>query len=256
MFNLIDTHCHLDQIEDIDTALKEAKAEGLKAIITVGTNYQSNLRNLEIAKNLQIIKVFVALGIHPTEILLPEIESCLKFIRENIGNAVAIGEIGLDYWYKNNKKDQIARELQREVFLSQLNLAKEFNLPVIIHSRGAWQDCWDIIISCEIKKAVFHWFSGPLNILKEIIKAGFLISATPALGYSPQHQEAIKNSPIENIIIETDSPVFYRNKNGGFKASPKDVVRTLELLAQIKQMPISEMQTITTENAVNFFNLK
>lgn len=256
MFNLIDTHCHLDQNEDISRSIKEAKQAGVEAIIAVGVDYNSNLKNLEIAQNKPAIKVFAALGIHPTEIKTEEIEKSLKFIKDNIKNAIAIGEIGLDYWHKKIKKDSKAKETQRQIFIAQLKIAQEFNLPVIIHSRGAWKDCLDLILASKVKKAVFHWYSGPLDILKEAIQGGFLVSATPALAYSPQHQEAIKNTPLENILIETDSPVFYRNKNGGFRAAPKDVILTLGLLAQIKEKSKQEVKTITAKTAVKFFHLE
>lgn len=256
MFSLIDTHCHLDQIEDVIKAQEEARLVGVDAIVAVGTDYNSNIKNLEIAENNQRLKIFVALGIHPTEIKTEETEKSLKFIRQNIQKAIAIGEIGLDYWRKEIKKDPRAKEEQRQVFISQLKMAQEFNLPAVIHSRGAWKECLELCLSSKVKKAVFHWYSGPLDILREIIREGFLISATPALGYSQQHQEALRNAPLENIIIETDSPVFYQTNEGGFRAGPKDVIRTLGLLARIKNQPEEQIKSITAKNAVEFFNLK
>ncbi len=256
MFSLIDTHCHLDQLEDINSALEKAKQEGVEAVVAVGTNYQSNVKNLDIANSNPLVKIFVAMGIHPTEIKAGEVEKTLEFIRQNIQKAIAIGEIGLDYWRKEIKKGPGAKEEQRQVFISQLKIAQEFNLPAVIHSRGAWKECLELCLSSKVKKAVFHWYSGPLDILREIIREGFLISATPALGCSQQHQEAIRTVPVENILIETDSPVFYQNTEGGFKAGPKDVIRTLSLLAQIKNQPEEQIKSITAKNAVEFFNLK
>jgi TatD DNase family protein len=256
MLSLIDTHCHLDQVADTRLAIEEAKKSGVDAIIAVGVDNKSNIRNLQLAKEISIIKIFVALGLHPTEIKTEEIEESLKFIRENIKPAVAIGEIGLDFWHKKVKKDLKAKEEQKEVFQSQLKLAKEFNLPVVIHSRGAWKDCLELTLAQGIKKAVFHWYSGPIEVLQEIIKEGYLISATPALGYSEQHSLAIKSAPLDNILIETDTPVFYQNSDGGFMAGPKDVVRTLNLLAQLKQKPETEIKEITTKNALKLFNLE
>lgn len=256
MFSLIDTHCHLDQIEDTKLATEEAKKAGVEAIIAVGVDHNSNINNLRLAKDISATKIFVALGIHPAEIKTEEIQESLKFIRENINSAIAIGEIGLDYWHKKVKKDSQAKEEQKRVFESQLKLAKEFSLPVIIHSRGAWKDCLGLTVTQGIKKAVFHWYSGPIDVLQEIIKAGYLISATPALEYSEQHNLAIKNAPLENILVETDSPVFYKNNEGGFKAGPKDVIRTLSLLAQLKQKPDSEIKEATLNTATKFFNLE
>ncbi len=256
MFKLIDTHCHLDQVENVNLALEEAEKSEVEAIIAVGTDHNSNIKNLELAKNKPLNKIFVALGIHPTEIKTNEIEASIKFIRKNISKAIAIGEIGLDYWYKKIKKDLKAKEEQKQVFVSLLKLAIEFNLPVIIHSRGAWKDCFEIATELGIKKAVFHWYSGPLDILQKIIQSGFFISATPALGYSEQHQQAIRNAPLENILIETDSPVFYQNQKGGFNAGPKDVVTTLRLLSELKQISGPQIKAITAENAIKFFGLE
>jgi TatD DNase family protein len=103
----------------------------------------------------------------------------------------------------------------------------------------------------RIPKAVFHWFSGPLEILQELLNHGYLISATPAAHYSEKHQKAIREAPLEKLLLETDSPVVYEGRS----SEPADVVRTLQAVARIKTISEPEVAKVTTENAVRFFGL-
>lgn len=257
MYKLIDTHAHLDQIIDLESALKRAKEAGVEKIIAVATDYNSCIRLLDIKKSNYDPEIFIALGVHPTEIKSNEIEKTLNLIEENKKNIIAIGEIGLDYWHKSVKKDKSKKEQQEEVFSQQLKIAKKYNLPVIIHSRGSWQDCLKLCLEYEIKMAVFHWYSGPIDILKKILTSNFFISATPSLGYSPQHQAAIQETPLDRLLLETDSPVFFGDvPNNGFKAEPKDVIRTLDLVSKLKNISQEKIITQTNKNAETVFNIK
>jgi len=254
MFKVIDTHAHLDHVKDVDQALKEAGAAGVVGVVAVGIDLIANRRNLEIKKRIQNPKIYLALGMHPESLensLPGQVDECLEFVRTHIKEAVAVGEIGLDYWYKWARKNDEKKKEQQDVFARQLSLAKEFNLPVVIHSRGSWRDCLDMTKAAEIKKANFHWYSGPLDILDEIVACGYFVSASPALAHSPQHQDAVKHVPIEHLLIETDSPVFY----GDFAATPKDVLRTLKIYSDFKKVEEKEAAEIFYRNSVNFFNL-
>ncbi|MCK5213724.1 MAG: TatD family hydrolase [Candidatus Omnitrophica bacterium] len=255
--NIIDTHAHLDHVENISEALKEADASGVEGIMAVGVDFESNRRNLEIKKNYSKPKIYVGLGIHPGDIKTEEVEESLEFIRENIAQAHAIGETGLDFWYKWVKKDDAKKDEQRTVFRMQLKIAREYNLPVIIHSRGAWQECLAMTKEEQIQKAVFHWYSGPVDVLAGIIEQGYYVSCTPSLAYSEPAQEAIKKAPIERVLIETDTPVYYRNKETGegFKSGPKDVVNTLGLYAKFKGVAEADAVAIFNNNAKVLFNL-
>ena len=106
-----------------------------------------------------------------------------------------------------------------------------------------------------IKKAVFHWYSGPVDILDEIVAGGYYISASPALSYSTPHQIAVKHAPIENILIETDSPVYYGEPDKGFRAGPKHVLTTLSLYAELKGIKAEAAADIFLQNTKKFFNL-
>ncbi len=253
MQEIIDTHVHLEEIENLYSALTEAKQLGVSSIIAVGSDYRSNLKILELTDKIDILKIYPAVGVHPTNIVDEEIETTLKFIEENVQKIIAVGEIGLDYWYKKGKS---YHQIQNNVFELQLEIANKYSKPVIIHSRGAWQDCYDIIKNKDIKKAVFHWYSGPVEILKKIIEDGFLISTTPALVYSEHHRQAIEYAPLENILVETDSPVRYKTQTGEkYISQPKDVLRTINALSSIKKLSVEETISITTLNAKKFFGL-
>ncbi len=254
MIKTYDTHAHLDHVQDVDEALKEAHAVGIVGVVAMGVDLAANRTNLDIQQRTENPKVYVALGIHPGNIKPEEIDETLQFIRENIKKAVAVGEIGLDYWYKDVRKSDARKQEQRDVFEKQLLIAQEFNLPVVIHSRGAWKDCLEMAKRVGIKKANFHWYSGPVDVLGKILENGYFISATPALRYSPQLQEAVKRAPIEQTLIETDSPVYFQEGEGGFGATPKHVLKTLTLYAAIKNLSEGEAAEVFNRNAQNFFN--
>ncbi len=252
---IIDTHAHIDQILEIEKALQAATDAGVEHIVAVGVDLKSNRRNLEIQKTFSNPQIHLAFGIHPGTIHPEEIEETLRFIRKHRQQLVAIGETGLDYWYKWARKDEDKKAEQRKTFERQLEIAVEFDLPIIIHSRGAWRDCLEMTKASGIKKALFHWYSGPVNILQEILDEGYYVSASPSIAYSPQSREAISYAPIDRTLIETDTPVFYQDGGEGFQSTPKDVFKTLSAYSKIKSMEEDAALKILNKNAVEFFNL-
>jgi TatD DNase family protein len=184
MYRIIDTHAHLDEIENLEADLSKAKEAGLAAIIAVGSDLASNQKTLEIA---ELYKGFVypALGWHPWYIKEPEIEASLEFIRAKIDKAVGIGEVGLDY---HKRVRAVAdKELQKRTLRGLLKIAKEHDKPVLIHSRYAWRDAYDIVKEAGLEKAVFHWYTGTTSVLRDIIASGYYISVTPAIEYHEEH---------------------------------------------------------------------
>ncbi len=241
---LVDSHAHIDELENLSKAIHEAKESGVIGIIAVGMNIESNKKTLEIAMDNPEF-IYPAIGYHPWEIKEEEIEANLTWIKDHINEAVALGEIGLDY------KIKLKKELQFKVFERLLEIANEFDKPVILHCRFSHQKVFEMVKGKNVKKAIFHWYSGPLNLLDRIIESGYFISATPALAYSPPHQEAIKRTPIERILLETDSPVSYQGK----EASPKDVLTTLSHVSQLKDLDILSISKETTFNASQLFEI-
>lgn len=253
--SIIDTHAHLDHVPDVELALQRAFHDGVSDIIAVSTDLQAIQKNIAIQTSNPSVRVHVAFGVHPGEIKIDQLPSTFEFIRAHINQAVAIGETGLDYWYKWVRKDDVEKKKQRNCFEKHLALAKEFSLPIVIHSRGAWKDCLEMAKSFAIKRALFHWYSGPVDILEEILHAGYFVSCSPSLAYSPQSREAMMHAPMERTLIETDSPVFYNHPDGGFQAEPKDVHKTLKAYIELKKINPQEALERLTNNAKEFFKI-
>jgi TatD DNase family protein len=241
---LVDVHTHLDELDDLSDALQEAKTAGIKGIIGVGVNVDSNKKILEIAEENHGY-VYPALGYHPWQMREDEVEENLSFIREHIDKYIALGEIGLDY------KIKVKKDLQWKVFGELLDIALEHDKPIIVHCRFSYRKALEMVVGKGIKRAVFHWYSGPLDLLEEILNDGYFISATPALVYSPPHQEAIKRAPLERILLETDSPVSYQGK----EARPKDVRISLREVARLKGVDLKVVAEQTTANASLLFQI-
>jgi TatD DNase family protein len=241
---LVDGHAHLEELSDLTESLRQAKAAGVCGIIAVGMDIESNQKVLKIAEGNRGY-VYPALGYHPWEIKEEEVEANLSFIRDHVGEGVALGEIGLDY------KIKVKKELQREVFGDLLEIALESNKPVIIHCRYSHRRAFEMVKERKIKRAVFHWYSGPIDLLDKILSMGYFISATPALAYSPPHQEAITKASLERTLLETDTPVVYQ----GIESRPKDVRVTLKEVARLRGLEPSIIAEQTTQNASSFFQI-
>ena len=255
LLNLIDTHAHLDELEDLETALYKAKEEGIIAIIAVGSSIASNQRVLEISQKHRGF-IYPALGLHPWELGnldSSQIDLTMSFLEKNIADTVAIGEIGLDYDKRIVRR--ASKDLQKEIFKRLLALAKQSNKPVAIHSRYAWKDCFDLVSHSGIKRAVFHWFTGFSSVLREIIDKGYFISCTPAAEYHEEHRRAIKETPLEQLLLETDCPVVYGRENK-YHSQPSDILRSLKAVASIKGSSELTIAQQTTSNAQQLFGIK
>ena len=241
---MIDTHAHLNEIEDIDQAVLRARESGISGIVAVGMDLNSNRVTLDLADRFRGM-IYPAIGYHPWSITAEGIEENLVFIEKNLAQCIALGEVGIDY------KTKVKKRIQWEVFSRALSLAKRYDRPVIVHSRFSHERSHRLVVDGAIEKAVFHWYTGSLEILEKILGDRYYISATPALSYSPPHQTAIKAAPIERILVETDSPVEYQ----GLISEPANLTTTLQELSRIKGMDFEEVRSITTTNAKRFFGL-
>ena len=241
---MIDTHAHLNEIEDIDRAILRAEEVGIKGIVAVGMDMLSNQRTLDLASKFPEM-VYPAIGYHPWSINQETKEQNLKFIERNLSTCIALGEVGIDY------KTKVKKSLQWEIFSSLLSIALRHKRPVIVHSRFSHKRSHEMVLNAGIEKAVFHWYSGPLEILAKIIDQGYYVSATPALAYSPPHQAAMRAAPLERILVETDSPVEYE----GRISEPAHLMITLEELSRLKGIPFKDVQLVTSNNARLFFGI-
>ncbi|MGA2515895.1 MAG: TatD family hydrolase, partial [Thermodesulfobacteriota bacterium] len=166
---LVDGHAHLNELSGLSGSLQEARAAGVRGIVGVGMDIESNKKIVQIARaNNQF--VYPALGYHPWVIKEEEMEANLSFVRDHAKEGVALGEIGLDY------KIKVKKELQWKVFGELLDIALESDKPVIVHCRYSHRRAFDMVRERRMKRAVFHWYSGPLRLLDEILEAGYFIS--------------------------------------------------------------------------------
>ncbi len=248
---LIDSHAHLEELEDLASALERARQSGVVAIVAVGSDPASNRKVLEIAAKYRGF-VYPAIGLHPGLLndTASPIDDQIRFIEENLSDAVAIGEVGLDY--HKRVVGVSSKDLQHRAFGAVLGLAKRYGKPVIVHSRYAWRDSFALAAEADVDKAVFHWYTGPTNVLKDILDRGYFVSATLAVEYHAEHRRAVREAPLDNLLLETDSPVVYQ----GHRSEPADVSRVLQATADLKGLDPEEVAERTTANAQRLFGLE
>jgi len=240
----IDGHAHLSELKDLKSAIDEARRAGVRAVIGVGMDLSSNRRTLKIAEAYPGF-VLPAVGYHPWEIREGEIEETLAFVEKHIDRCVAVGEVGLDY------KVKVKKPLQREVFGRIVELAVRHDKPLILHCRYSHRRVFGIIRDAGVRRAVFHWYSGPPDLAAEIVSAGYFVSATPSLRRSPPHREGIGQVPLERILAETDCPVNHGDRD----SKPSDVMTTVEEVARIKRVPVPEAADVIFRNTVDFYGI-
>ena len=251
---LFDTHAHIDQLDDVGAALNPAIELGLVGVVAVGIDTPSNERVLELATKWPGL-VHPALGLHPSELgscSEAELAAALSFIDSNAGRAVAVGEIGLDY--HKRIRATASRELQREVFGEVLSLAVKHGRPALIHSRYAWTDALQDTQSSGVRDAVFHWFTGFAGVLKGIMDAGYFISATPATEYHEEHRRAVRAVPVERLLVETDTPVWY-GRDERYQSAPADILRSVRAAAEVRGMEVDEVAERTRLAAKRLFRI-
>ena len=245
-----DTHCHIrkDIYKDIDEIVDKAINAGVTKMINNGTNLESNKEVLELSKKYD--SLYPALGIQPEE-LDDDIEESLEFIESNIDEIVAIGEIGLDYYYSEDTKDK-----QLEVFEKQLILAEKYNKPVIIHTRNAFDDTLKTIKRHPNVKGVIHCFSDGLEEAEEYIKLGYMLGIGGIVTFKNSNlKEVLKNIDISNIVLETDSPYLSPVPNRGKQNNPSNIPYIASALADIYNISLEELADKISKNVKNMFNI-
>jgi TatD DNase family protein len=251
----IDTHCHLDFPEydqDRDKVIKRAKENGVDYIINIGSSLDGSHRAVSLAK--QYDSVYATVGIHPHEADTFS-ENQLTELRglAEAKKVVAIGEIGLDF-YKNYSSVQN----QGLLFGSLLGLAKELELPLVIHSRQAQAETLQALSSILPHKVVIHCFSGNEDFLKSCLELGIFVSFTCNITYKKAEglRRLVALAPLEKIFLETDAPFLAPEGRRGTRNEPKFVEELALEIARIKKVSMVEVAKATTENAKGFFNLK
>ncbi len=239
---LVDTHAHLDEVPNIDEALRKAQDHGIRAIVGVGMDATSNEKILTLAQRYKGF-VYPALGLHPWRMEGDDLSANFPLLEKEMPLAIAMGEVGLDFALAT------APEKQVEILGQLLSIAARHQKPVLLHGRRAWARSLELLKAHEIKRAVFHWYSGPLDLLATIFQAGYHISATPAAAYSEKHRQAIQKTPRDRLLLETDAPEKYRGK----ASEPKDLWMTLEAVGGIWQEDFERVATQAFRNSQVFF---
>ena len=248
---MIDAHCHLafrGIVDSVVRVLADAK-KSMKFVVTCGLprDYE---KTFEIAEKNEDF-VFVSLGIHPEDVIEitdSDIEKNLEFIRSKSGKIVAVGEIGLDYFWV---KDAAKNERCKKVFEKCLDIAEEFDLPVVLHSRKAEQDVFDIVSQRKFRSVVFHHYSGNMTLAKQIVDKGYFISLPTTTPRSNTLGKIGKTFPLQNLLTETDSPFNSPVKDE--MNVPQNVEFTLGFLEKIRSQPKAEIEKIIDENAKQIF---
>lgn len=247
----VDTHCHIfnEDYESIEDVMNNCKESNISKIINSGTNMATNKEVLELSRKFH--NMYITLGIHPEFADSYEIDD-LSFIKNNISNekVVAIGEIGLDYHYEGYNRDK-----QIELFKKQLEIAEEFDLPVVVHSRDATKDTIDILSQHHVR-GVIHSFSGSYETACIYIKMGFVLGINGVITFKNCNlKEVVKRLDLANFVLETDSPYLTPMPFRGKRNEPKHIVDIAHYIAEVKGVEASYLAEITNENVKRVFDI-
>ena len=250
----MDSHAHLEDEKydkDREEIIEECKKD-LTFLINVGSNLLTSKQSIELAHNYDFI--YASVGIHPHDAQreFDKVEEIERLALQE--KVVAIGEIGLDYYY-----DDPPKEFQKEIFIKQIRLAKKLNLPIIIHDRDAHGDILDILKQEWTKdlRGVFHSYSGSVEMAFQVIEMNFYISLGGPVTFknAKKPKEVAKAVPIEKLLIETDSPYLTPEPYRGKRNTPVYVKFVAKKIAELREMPYEEVCRITAENAIKLFNI-
>jgi TatD DNase family protein len=253
---MIDTHCHLnfpDFKDDFDQVLAEAKIAGIKRMVNIGLDLETSQACVDLANSHA--EIFASVGYHPHEAkdYSPTKEDGLRKLANNY-KVVAIGEIGLDFY-----RDHSPREVQREVFIKQIALAKELGLPIVVHVRDAYKEAIDILAAEKAYEVnvVLHCFSGTKEDALRAIEYGFYLSVGGVLTFSNSRlPELIKQVPLDRILLETDAPFLAPHPHRGKRNSPAMVALVYQRLAEISGKDIADIEAQIDRNAEQFFEFE
>lgn len=253
---LIDSHAHLDDErfdKDRDRLIKGLKELGIDLVINPGADLNSSIKAVSLTEKYN--NIYAAVGVHPHS--AKEMDGSTIEILKSFTNrekVVAIGEIGLDYYYDNSPRD-----IQQERFIEQLNLAKEVDLPVIIHTREATKDTFDILKEAQdgTLEGVMHCYSGSVEMAMEYIKLGFYISLAGPVTFKNARvsKEVAKAVPLGKLMIETDSPYLTPEPYRGKRNEPFYVRYVAGTIAELRGITFEELAKKTSENAKKLFRI-
>ncbi len=259
---IFDSHAHLDDEkfdQDRENIIEEIKKAGITKVISAGYNLEASKKAVEISKKYDWI--YATVGISPNDIpqteeeLWKNISQIEKIVKENKEKIVAIGEIGLDYYWE---KDEARKKLQKNAFIKQIEISNKLELPIVIHTRDAAVDTIEILKANPVnKKGVFHCCPQNQELIKQALNLGFYISFAGPITFknSKNAEEIIKLVPNEKMLIETDSPYLAPEPVRGTRNDPRNVKYIAQKIAETKQMQVEELEEITFENTCKIFKI-
>jgi TatD DNase family protein len=252
---MIDTHAHLDfpQFDkDREKVIQEAKSCGVERILNVGVDAESSQKSVDLAQKYP--QIYATVGFHPHDAKKFN-QSSLEELRKLAQHqkVVALGEMGLDF-YRNLSP----AEIQKRIFISQLELAQELDMPVVVHIRNAYPQSLEILERGKVKRGVLHCFEGNIDEAKRGLDLGFYVSFNGRITYhNPSLIDLVKQIPLDRILVETDSPYLPPHPHKRQRNQPAWVELVIREIAQIKgKLVFEEVERITTSNACNLFGLK
>ncbi len=252
---LVDTHCHLDfpQFDaDREEVLRRSCEQQVKLIINVGSSIEGSIRSVELARKYEA--VYAVVGVHPHEADRVD-QGYLDILKSLVKKkkVIGIGEVGLDYF-----RNFSSPENQSRLFISLINLAKEFGLPLVVHTRSAQEETLRILKDAMPVKALVHCFSGDRDFLKACLDLGFFVSFTCNVTYNKSGalKEIVKIIPPDKFMLETDAPYLSPEGLRGKRNEPMHIRALAEYIAALRGVSLEDVANRTTENAFNFFNLK
>lgn len=246
-----DCHCHLydEYYDNTEEIIKESKDNNVTRYINNGCDSKTNKEIID--KISKYDNMYGTLGIHP-EYVNKYSNDDIKFIEDNLNNkkVIAIGEIGLDYYYTKDN-----RMMQINLFVQQLELAEKYNIPVIVHSREATLDTINTLKKYKVK-GLIHSFSGSLETALEYIKMGYLIGVNGVITFKNAHiKDVIKEVPLDNIVLETDSPYLTPVPFRGKQNNPAHIIDIAKFVCELKNISLEELSDITNSNIKRIFKI-
>jgi TatD DNase family protein len=247
--NIIDTHAHLgDPIFDVDRAVVLRKAEhaGVGCVITVGETLKDAEGNINLATQHPMLKP--AAGLYPAVLDENEAKALHCFIRSHCDKLVAIGEVGLDFWVVKADADKI---LQKEIFKSFIGLSVELDLPLNVHSRSAGRHVVSMLLEHGASKVQLHAFDGKASAALPAVEAGYFFSIPPSVVRSRQKQKLVKQLPLKNLLVESDSPVLGPSPQE--RNEPVNVLISIRAISEIKGIPAEAVIEAVAENSIKLY---
>ena len=248
---LVDTHCHIykEYYEDIESLMNKLNSSGISKIINNGCNLDTSNEVMKLSNIYD--NMYYTIGLHPEE-NLSDIKGILKLIKDNINDQkfVGIGEIGLDYYWNKDNKDE-----QKKVFETQLKFAQDYNLPVIIHSRESTGDMLDILKKYKLK-CIIHCFNGSVEVAREYIKMGYKLGINGVITFKNcKLIDVIREVGVDNIVFETDSPYLTPVPDRGKKNDPSYINNIVEFIIDKIGVDKEKLVDISNRNVRYIFDI-